>query len=288
MLSLFFIVKYYDCMILTNTIQDILIGGVFSGNSSWGRQASDWDRCFKIYHITDGELVIKDAQTSHTLVGNKLYLICGFHITAYSTLDAFSVNWLHFLPNSIYISHSLTQLPTVVELDISHCGFLLDAIKNMDQIIQPTHSQQPDHLQAAYLRLQALLQIIIADLIEQFQLNITGEEYCVRQLKPAIDLLTKHYTSSIRLEELAACCNLSPNYFHTLFYKTFSTTPHAYMMRLKMNEATTLIINSELTMKEIAFRLGFLNDTYFSHVFKKYYHTTPGCFRKEFRNTSFI
>lgn len=90
------------------------------------------------------------------------------------------------------------------------------------------------------------------------------------------------------MEELAACCNLSPNYFHTLFYKTFSTTPHAYMMRLKMNEATTLIINSELTMKEIAFRLGFLNDTYFSHVFKKYYHTTPGSFRKEFRNISFI
>lgn len=282
---MFSIAIYYDHMILTNTIQDVLIGGVFSGNSSWGRQASDWDKCFKLYYVTDGELVIKDSRASYVLDNNKLYFICGFHLTAYSAEDSFSVDWLHFLLNSIYICHTLSKLPTVVELNTSRYGFLLDSLKNIDRIMPPCPDQQTDHSHAEYLRLQALLQMIIADVIEQFQLNIAGEDYNVRRLKPALDLITGHYTSSIRLEDLAACCHLSPNHFHSLFSKIFSTTPHAYIMRLKMNEATALIINSELTMKEIAFRLGFLNDTYFSHAFKKHYHMSPGCFRKKHQNS---
>ena len=47
-----------------------------------------------------------------------------------------------------------------------------------------------------------------------------------------------------------------------------------------MNAALPLLLNNEYNIKEIAYRLGFYDDAYFSRVFKNHYGITPGEYRK--------
>ncbi|HEX8021458.1 helix-turn-helix domain-containing protein [Mucilaginibacter sp.] len=47
-----------------------------------------------------------------------------------------------------------------------------------------------------------------------------------------------------------------------------------------MSEAKALLQNSKLSVKEIAFRLGFTEATHFSNYFKKHTDTSPVLFRK--------
>src|SRR5579863_4308862 len=49
-------------------------------------------------------------------------------------------------------------------------------------------------------------------------------------------------------------------------------------------EAQSLLSQTELTIKEIAFRLGFADSAHFNHFFKKQTGRTPALFRKERNN----
>lgn len=52
-------------------------------------------------------------------------------------------------------------------------------------------------------------------------------------------------------------------------------------MELKLNDAKELLSSTEMTLEEIAFKLGFSNGNYFSKVFKKNTGQSP----REYRST---
>lgn len=59
-------------------------------------------------------------------------------------------------------------------------------------------------------------------------------------------------------------------------------TPNDYILQVKMNKAMTLLQEQEdLTISEIAYKLGFSNPAYFSKCFKKQVGVTPQQYRKK-------
>ena len=67
----------------------------------------------------------------------------------------------------------------------------------------------------------------------------------------------------------------------SLFRKHLNTTPLAYWMKLKMEHAKQLLINSEAPCKAISVELGFRNQLYFSTVFRRYFGMSPTEYRKK-------
>lgn len=58
-------------------------------------------------------------------------------------------------------------------------------------------------------------------------------------------------------------------------------TPNEYILQMKMKKSLLLLTNGEnLTIAEIAYRLGFSNPAYFSKCFKKQFGVTPQEYRK--------
>jgi AraC-like DNA-binding protein len=47
-------------------------------------------------------------------------------------------------------------------------------------------------------------------------------------------------------------------------------TPHEYIMRLKINKASTLLLTSGLSINEIGYFLGFNDSYHFASVFKRF------------------
>jgi AraC-like DNA-binding protein len=94
-----------------------------------------------------------------------------------------------------------------------------------------------------------------------------------------IEKMTKN--PQISNEECAKDCFLSVSQFIRVFKKKFNTTPHQYKLNILINLAKDLLINSDLSLTEIAKNLGFDSETlYFNSLFKKQTGMSP----TEFRN----
>ena len=57
-----------------------------------------------------------------------------------------------------------------------------------------------------------------------------------------------------------------------------------YLTALRLDDAKNLLKNSNLTVTEIAFIVGFRSSHYFTNVFKKEIGITPGMYRKKLEN----
>lgn len=68
-----------------------------------------------------------------------------------------------------------------------------------------------------------------------------------------------------------------------LFKKEYDITPYAYYLQEKFEIAENLITNTSMQIKEIAEKVGFEDEYYFSHTFKKYKGMSPTTLRKKKR-----
>ncbi|RKY06254.1 MAG: hypothetical protein DRP56_07760 [Planctomycetota bacterium] len=80
-------------------------------------------------------------------------------------------------------------------------------------------------------------------------------------------------------QEVADQCGINPRYMSTLFKRHCHTPPHEYVMRLKLNKAANLLLASMLSVKEIAYQVGFDDPYHFSRSFKKFHGLSPKHYR---------
>ncbi|NQV32864.1 MAG: helix-turn-helix transcriptional regulator [Phycisphaeraceae bacterium] len=84
------------------------------------------------------------------------------------------------------------------------------------------------------------------------------------------------------LAQIAACSHLAPTYFHRVFRDLFHTTPLTYMTRRRLDSARQLLSSTSLPVKEIAYRVGYDNEFYFSRIFRKHFGLSPKDFQDNF------
>ncbi|MBO5454195.1 MAG: AraC family transcriptional regulator [Clostridia bacterium] len=84
---------------------------------------------------------------------------------------------------------------------------------------------------------------------------------------------------------LAKKCNVSVKTAETKFKEAFGITIHQYMLDFKITEAITYFKNfPEITVKEVAFNLGFYDEYHFSKQFKKIMRTSPTEYKLKIHN----
>lgn len=98
----------------------------------------------------------------------------------------------------------------------------------------------------------------------------------------AIAYIEKHYTESISLEDIADHVGLTPQYFSTYFKEEMNCNLIDYIARLRIEKAKEIIRNSQMSVQEICFIVGYHDPNYFSRIFKKYVGVTPTKYKKEF------
>lgn len=89
-----------------------------------------------------------------------------------------------------------------------------------------------------------------------------------------------HLYEELSLEKLAEVADLNGSYLSQLFKKETGIAISDYIQRERIEEAKRLIEESGMTLSDIATRLQFNDQSYFTKVFKKYTGSTP----KQFRN----
>lgn len=79
----------------------------------------------------------------------------------------------------------------------------------------------------------------------------------------------------ITLGELAQFVHTSPAYLSRIFKRMTGYTVIAFFNQIKINKAKEMLIEEDKKIKEIALDLGFVDEFYFSRVFKQLEGVSP-------------
>lgn len=82
------------------------------------------------------------------------------------------------------------------------------------------------------------------------------------------------------LEAVASACELDAPYLCRLFSRFHDESPYQFLTRLKMQHAASLLLESEVSVKEAAATTGFPDPFHFSRVFKSILRVPPSRFRE--------
>lgn len=92
--------------------------------------------------------------------------------------------------------------------------------------------------------------------------------------------IIEHYAETITLEDVANNANLSQYYFSRLFKQETGTSFIDFLTKIRIEKSKKLLLMEGLSVKEIAYMVGFNDPNYFSKAFKKATGESPVEYRK--------
>ena len=96
----------------------------------------------------------------------------------------------------------------------------------------------------------------------------------------AIRLMERHLDEPLTVKLLAKEIGLSVRRLEHLFSQALGTSPYHYYLRLRLQAARRLVIDTRLSIQEIAIRTGFASLSAFSRRFKQHFGKTASAFRR--------
>lgn len=91
-----------------------------------------------------------------------------------------------------------------------------------------------------------------------------------------------HQPDLLSTEALGKTFNLSPNYIGSYFKRNFQETLQQYITRNRIRMVENLLINSNMTVKEIAYRMGYTDSSHLVKSFRQHHGTSPLKYRQEY------
>lgn len=89
-------------------------------------------------------------------------------------------------------------------------------------------------------------------------------------ISKALKYIHECYYTHISVEDLASIVDLNPSYFGTLFKKHTGSSVKEYVNQIRISNAENMLASGEFSIDEAAYKCGFVDNFYFSRVFKKH------------------
>jgi AraC-like DNA-binding protein len=98
-------------------------------------------------------------------------------------------------------------------------------------------------------------------------------------LRRARDLVDRAYPEPLDVLALARRAHMSPAHFSRRFKEAFGETPHQYVLSRRVERAQELLRNTDRTVTDICFEVGFQSLGSFSAAFHRVAGASPTAYR---------
>jgi len=216
-----------------------------------------------------GEIQLNDVKT--LIRPNQFFIIPKHTRHKYKADDAdpWSIYWFHFkgtLAPELYTRYisdvdSLNSIPFSVEkIELFKKIFSLFDSNNLENQVE----------YANLLSLNFLSSFIYYDFEKDIKTH--HSDTVVDSIKEyLLDSLDKNYT----LDHIASKFNYSKSYLHTKFKIKTGYSVMIYFNLKKVQKACEYLYYTDLSIKEISYKVGFEDPLYFSRIFKNYMGKSP-------------
>lgn len=154
-----------------------------------------------------------------------------------------------------------------------------------NQIIAFIRNMQKKEEQTdAILEIQPMIFSLWTLLYQNFPKQERTHTHTNRQLgtvKKMLSYIQAHYKETISLNQIAAAGNICKSSCSALFQKYLQQTPVTYLTEYRLNKSIDLLLDSDLSITEVSFEVGFGNPSYYSETFRKYFNCTPREYMKK-------
>ncbi len=121
-------------------------------------------------------------------------------------------------------------------------------------------------------------------LIDLHKKNFENQNNSVDTVNKIIEYINLNFTKDIKNSDLAEIAGYHEYYLNRLFIRHTGASMHKYILNLRLNEGKRLLLNTKLSISEIASQIGFNSNTHFSTYFKKETKISPSEYIKNFKN----
>lgn len=211
--------------------------------------------------------------------------------------------------NSETVHHG-TPKDCIYECIVFHVNFLyndtvlckefMEKIANRDYIVQEFHHDESKLVRAANLLFDSFANKsqgykfrvvsafynffgVVAD--EQlYSVSEAKKEFLydknILKIKKILLYIRENFDKAITLEDMAKKAEMSVKYFGTYFKNMTGKTPFDYLCEYRVEKAARKLLNTDMSVTEIAYSCGFNDLSYFIKTFKRINKISPGKYRR--------
>lgn len=234
------------------------------------------------YILKERQFIYLNSQTPHELI------VAGEHCSLLNLEFRFQKE-----DSVVNIRELLSNSPSTVKIyemkeeyrignDTKNLGYALkDMVSQLESTIPYTNDCR--NYDMSLSREQGLLlNLLFSRMLLELAFCLEQESAVagLRYLKRACSYIEEHLTEEIRIPILAEAVGVHKSYLHLLFSQHFHCTITEFVNRKRLEQAEFLLLNSNLTITEIAFRVGYNNRQHFGNMFEKYHEMSPKAYRQ--------
>lgn len=99
----------------------------------------------------------------------------------------------------------------------------------------------------------------------------------------SLEYIRNNFDKPITIPQLAKIEHFNPTYYVEWFKRQFGTSPIAYIRKLRLGKAQELLQNTDYTIMQIAYQIGYENQSTLTRLFQQEIGITPRQFRQQYR-----
>lgn len=252
---------------LTNSLKlEFLSGSYARLDTSWTCKGSGFPFT-RLYYIYSGSGILSCNGQTITMVPGNMYVLPTNLPVIYHCPEAMEQLFLHVTlttPDGIDL---LSSIPKVCHFPCSQSFW--------EQLKNPSYFEDYGKL----LRFKTLISQILTDCLLAENIPFPVKPYS-REVLQAIAYIQNNLTIQLSGDQIAQAIFTSPSRLHKRFKAETGLSLGAYQDKLIFHQATQLLADRRLSLKEISQQLGFCDQYYFSRRFKAQNGLTPSQYRK--------
>lgn len=148
---------------------------------------------------------------------------------------------------------------------------IMQEIREEDEAKEEGYRQM---IRADMLRILTLLIRHYQDETKSTEL-LKEKSLAMHRLSDAFHYIESRYKEKLSLDDVAASCHMSTNYFSTYFRKAANMNFSEYVARLRIREARRLLRTTDMPVTGIAMECGFQNLSSFYRAYHKFFDRSP-------------
>lgn len=235
----------------------------------------------RIYQLNCGDIFFINSNVLHSMHKNIASSQASFKSIAFHS------SIICERSNSIFYTKYL--LPILSNSMFKECVITGDNIyhKSMSNILEKVWnlvcSEESDYEITVRNELSNISCILkkIQDNMEDSITNKFRNYQSEKRVQILLDYIHTHYKDKITIEELARTATISKTEVLRCFKTIVGVSPIRYLNSYRLQRATYMLVNTEISIQEIAEECGFDDNSYFSKLFNKKYHVSPHNYRKQ-------
>lgn len=236
----------------------------------------DGRKDYQLIIVLSGEALFKHQGKDILLKSGDVIILPPHIKNHYFFYPDNNIIWIHFTGSSVEKILSDYSLEGYVKYSVSDAeDFLWHAEKIIEEF-QLKHVGYMNNCNACLLNILTLLKRKIDS-----RINSSSNSF-VPEITTVLEDMKVNFSENKDIGEFAKMCNLSTSRFAHLFAKTVGTSPYKYLLNLRIKQGKYLLMNTNLSVSDIAKSVGYDDPLHFSRIFKKYEGLSPTQFKKQY------